>query len=56
MQNLIKTLKKYDVFVYILAILLLLLIASFSFPSRQSKSNAEPTGWWSSYCGYRMGR
>lgn len=49
MQNLIKTLKKYDIFVYILAILLLLLIASFSFPSRQSKSIAEPTGSWSSY-------
>ena len=39
--------KKY----YFLVVMLLItfLIASFSFPSRQSKSIAEPTGWWSSY-------
>ena len=39
--------KKY----YFLVVMLLItfLIASFSFPSRQSKSNAEPTGSWSSY-------
>lgn len=39
--------KKY----YFLVVMLLItfLIASFSFPSRQSESNAEPTGSWSSY-------
>ena len=39
--------KKY----YFLVVMLLItfLIASFSFPSRQSKSNAEPTGSWGSY-------
>ena len=43
MQNLIKTLKKYDVFVYILAILLLLLIASFSFSHTGVTNSPETT-------------
>ena len=42
MQNLIKRLKKYDIFVYILAILLLLLIASFS-PSTETIHSPETT-------------
>ena len=43
MQNLIKTLKKYDIFVYILAILLLLLIASFSFSHTGVTNSPEIT-------------
>ena len=43
MQNLIKRLKKYDIFVYILAILLLLLIASFSFSHTGVTNSPETT-------------
>ena len=43
MQNLIKRLKKYDIFVYILAILLLLLIASFSFSHTGITNSPETT-------------